>query len=136
MKRGGAAFLAARASASLPLATKAVLARAAEAAVALVGCGLIALGACAGARATRNARVSVRCDDADAELVVDGVPRGTAGDYAGAHRLLLTPGLHRLELRAHGAVETRALQVGSDDDVTLNIALGEGARAAAQGVPR
>ena len=83
-----------------------------------------ATSACAANAAAGKAKVTLRCSDPELELTVDGVPRGTAGDYSGAHRLLLSPGPHTLELRGHGMVEERQVSVGAGDDLTLNVMSG------------
>ena len=86
------------------------------------------LGVCAAglgcAAAQGKARVAIRCEPPDAEVTVDGMPYGLASDYAAGNRILLAPGRHVLELRAHGVVETRRLEVGPEDDLTVNVALG------------
>ncbi len=93
-----------------------------------VSVALIA-AACAAPLAPRRAQVAILCSEPDAELTVDGVPRGEARDYAGgAHHLLLAPGAHVLVLRGKSATETRTLTVGPEDNVTLTIALGESPR--------
>ena len=82
------------------------------------------LSACAAGTAAGKAKLTLRCSDPSLELTVDGVPHGTAGDYAEGHRLLLEPGSHTLELRGHGTVERRMVSVGAGDDLTLNVATG------------
>lgn len=91
------------------------------------------LASCAGPAAPGRAKVALRCDEPDAELTVDGVPHGDAKEYAGPHRLLLAPGVHVLVLRSHGAVQSRSISVGPQDNLTLNIAFGAAGRAASQG---
>jgi hypothetical protein len=88
---------------------------------------LIWIAACAAPQ--RRSRVALHCEPPEAEVTVDGMPYGAAADYTGANRILLAPGRHVLELRAHGLVETRRLEVGPEDDITVNVVLG-----AAQGV--
>jgi hypothetical protein len=90
---------------------------------------LISVAACAAPQ--RRSRVAIHCEPPEAEVTVDGMPYGAAADYTGANRILLAPGRHVLELRAHGLVETRRLEVGPEDDITVNVALG-----AAQGAAR
>lgn len=46
--------------------------------------------------------VRFQCDPMDAEVVVDGVTRGVASDYAPPAFIELSPGAHRIELRKAG----------------------------------
>ena len=80
--------------------------------------GALALVACASVPA--RGRVALRCLDAAAEVEVDGVPYGRAGDYTGGEgkQLLLAPGAHQIVLRGEGgARSSRGVAVGPEDSI-------------------
>lgn len=85
---------------------------------------LVLAGAACAAGARPLARLSLRCNDALAELRIDGAPAGTAGDYQ-KRKLSLRPGRHLFELRsASGEVAVREATLGPGDDVALVVNLG------------
>ncbi|MBS2021175.1 MAG: hypothetical protein JST92_02110 [Deltaproteobacteria bacterium] len=87
-----------------------------------------AAAGCAEARdVTRpqSGKLSLRCADGEAEVRIDGLSRGRAADFDGKHgHLYLKPGPHRIELQAKsGLTETREVELGPGDDVTMTISL-------------
>ena len=94
----------------------------------------LALVACASAQG--RGRVALRCADPGAEVEVDGVPYGVAADYTGGEgkQLLLTPGAHRISLRAAGGGRSvREVAVGPEDSISVSFDLPAGAVQAGQG---
>jgi hypothetical protein len=87
------------------------------------------LVACAGPSAQvvpqGYARIALACPDGEADVMLDGAPAGKAKDFAGrAGRLLVKPGLHRIELvGSSGAREVREAILGAGDDVRLAVLL-------------
>lgn len=74
----------------------------------------------------RSGNTLVRSVPADAELAVDGVPRGLASDYAGHGRLLaLGPGQHEVALRRAGfaPVAVEVTVAPGDGRQTLDVVL-------------
>ncbi len=95
---------------------------------------VLALVACAAVQG--RGRVALRCADPAAEVEVDGVPYGLAADYGGGEgkQLLLTPGTHRIVLRAAvGGQSAREVAVGPEDSITVAFDLPAGAAKAGQG---
>ena len=92
-----------------------------------------AAAGCAEARdATRPAgvgsakgKLALRCLDGEAEVRIDGLSRGKAADFDGKRgHLYLKPGPHRVALVAKsGLTETRDVELGPGDDVTMTISL-------------
>ena len=89
-------------------------------------CAALVLAACAtGGVVTHGGQLALRCADPGAEVFVDGVSRGLAGDFDGKKgRLILAKGLHRLEVRGTGgATAVREIELGPQDDLALNLSL-------------
>lgn len=68
--------------------------------------------------------VRLECDEADAEVYIDGVFQGLAGDFDGMPVLLrLAPGLHHIEVRKPGRRPWRADVFPGDTRVVLRARL-------------
>lgn len=68
-------------------------------------------------------RLQLRSTPEAAEVVVDGVPRGTAAAIAGQGGLPLDPGLHRLEVRHPGYRPYRLEFILKDEGESLDLRL-------------
>lgn len=65
----------------------------------------------------------MRCDPADAEVWVDGVPRGACSDFAGGRGLSLGEGLSRIEVKKQGFRSYQTFIDAGGTRATLTVAL-------------
>lgn len=98
----------------------------------------LALGACAQtpkpfdlsahklppARVTTRSELVLRCDPADAEVSLDGVPQGTCDDFSGEPRALTMPkGPRRVQVKKRGYLPWESILETDGTRVVMNVTL-------------
>jgi hypothetical protein len=67
--------------------------------------------------------VSLRCDPADAEVAIDGVPRGTCADFGERRPLRLGAGMHRIDITKSGYLPYQTFFAPGGASLALTAAL-------------